>query len=256
MPDSRSVSTGKTWGVVKLFAACCLSALLLGSSCPSPEPFPSPPLQAPVFTGADLAVGRFDTYRPAIHLAWTSPRNDSVPTREFVILQKSIDSSGFFVLVRSIPDSVRDYYANLDRFTFPQAPDVFTLQYRIFGIDSLGRPGDTSAIESVAVAWPPMLLWPAENDSVGPDSLVWSVFGVMMGYFSYAYIYGDTAGFLWKSPTPDTPTYSTESHPVRHTVRLPASPALVAGHDYFWAVKVEIPSARASSIAVGRFYVR
>ena len=242
--------------IIKFFAACFISCVLLGSSCPSPESFPRPPLSAPVFSNAECIAAKFDTYRPAVHLTWKVSDGDSLSVREFVILQKSMDSSVFSVLVRSIPDSVTGYYDNLDRIAFPQAWDFTTLQYRIYAIDTLGRPGDTSAIDSVVLAWPPTLLWPAEKDTVRPDSLAWSVFGVMNGYFSSVYLYSDTAGLIWKSPLPDTPTYSDHDKTDHFMIPLPQSLSIPAGSTCFWAAKVEIPTGQASAIAVGRFYVR
>ena len=242
--------------IIKVSAACFASCVLLGSSCPSPESFPPPPLSAPVFSSAEIIAVKFDTYRPAVHLTWKAPASDSLAVREFVILQKSMDSGVFSILVRSIPDSITGYYDNLDRIVFPQPWDITTLQYRIYAIDTLGRPGEMSAIDSVALAWPPTLLWPAEKDTVRPDSLAWSVFGVMNGYFSYVYLYSDSAGLIWKSPRPGTPTYSNHDKTDHFMVPVPQSLSLPAGKTYFWAAKVEIPTGQASSIAVGRFYVR
>jgi hypothetical protein len=241
--------------VAKLLSTLAAACILLGSSCPSPVSFPPPPLSAPSFTSADLVAAKFDTYRPAVHLAWKPPHTDSLGIREFVILQKAIDSSDFTVLVRSIPDSITQYDDNLDRIAFPQAWDIKTMQYRIFAIDTLGRPGDTSAIDSVAIAWPPNLLWPADGDSVRPDSLVWSVHGVMMGYFTYAFLYSDSAGLIWKSPRPDTPSYSSHDGIDHILVRLPDTLQLPSRMKYFWAVEVEIPTGSASSLAISRFYV-
>jgi hypothetical protein len=255
MPDTRSVPAGKAMRIIKLSAACFASFILLGLSCPSPESFPRPPLSAPAFSGAELTVVKFDTYRPAVHLRWKAPASDSLAVREFVILQKSVDSSVFSILVKSIPDSITDYYDNLDRIVFPQARDFTTLQYRIYAIDALGRPGDTSAIDSVVLAWPPNMLWPTDKDSVRPDSLVWVVQGVEMGYFTYVSLYSDSAGLIWKSPRPDTPTYSTENSYDHIVVPLPGSLSLLSGTTYYWAVNVEIPTGQAWSIAVGRFYV-
>jgi hypothetical protein len=255
MPDPRGISTGKTMRAVKLLSICFVSCILLGSSCPSPVPFPPPPLSAPVFTAAELVAAKFDTYRPAVHLAWKPPHTDSLSIREFVILQKSLDSSNFSVLVRSIPDTITVYDDNLDRSAFPQAWDITTMQYRIFAIDTLGRSGDTSDIDSVAIAWPPIPQWPPDRDTVLPDTLVWSVFGVMNGYFTYVSLYADSAGLVWKSPKPDTPTYSNHDKTDHIIVPVPKSVPLVSGATYFWAVKVEIPSGSSSSMAISRFYV-
>jgi hypothetical protein len=255
MPDHRGISTGKTKCVTKILTTCFISSLVLGSSCPSPVSFPPPPLSAPSFSTSELVAKKFDTYRPAIHLAWKLPSTDSLPIREFVILQRSLDSNAFSILVRSIPDSITEYYDDLDRVAFPQEWDVTTMQYRIFAIDSLGRSGDTSAIDSVAIAWSPALVWPAEGDTIRADSLAWSVRGVEMGYFTYVSLYSDSAGLIWKSPIPDTPTYSSHDGLDHFAVTLPKTLPLSSGASYSWAVKVDMPTVPASSIAIGRFYV-
>jgi hypothetical protein len=242
--------------MVKLWAACFLACFLLGLSCPTPESFPPPPLSAPVFSGDTLIAAKFDTYRPSVHLTWKEPRSDSLSIREFVILQNSSDSGGFSILVRSIPDTITEFYDNLDRIVFPQPWDFRTIKYRIFAIDTLGRSGDTSGIDSVALAWPPVLLRPADNDSVLPDSLAWSVSGVMSGFFTYVYLYSDDSGLVWKSPRPDTPIYSNHDKTDFFATALPPSLSLTRGASYYWAVKVEIPTGSASSLAISRFYVR
>jgi hypothetical protein len=241
--------------VVKLLSLCCCSLILLGSSCPSPVSFPPPPLSAPTFLTTELTAAKFDTYRPAVHLTWKPPHTDSLSIREFVILQKSIDSSVFSILVRSIPDSITAYDDNLDRIAFPVAWDVSTMQYRIFAIDTLGRSGDTSAIDSIALAWPPTPLWPPDRDSVRPDTLAWSVFGVEMGYYTYVSLYSNSTGLVWKSPRPDTPTYSNHDKTDHFTVPVPSSLSLSSGTTYFWAVKVDMPTGPAYSLAISRFYV-
>jgi hypothetical protein len=241
--------------IVKLFSLGFLSLIVLGSSCPSPVAFPPAPLSAPIFLSADLTAAKFETYRPAVHLTWKPPHTDSLSIREFVILQKSIDSSVFSVLVRSIPDSITAYDDDLDRVNFPQQSNLETMQYRIFAVDSLGRSGDTSAIDSVVLAWQPIPQWPANGDSVRPDTLSWSVRGVMMGYFTYVSLYSDSARLVWKSPVPDTPTYSTENGTDHVVVHLPGSVPLLSGTTYYWAAKIDIPAGNASSIAISRFYV-
>jgi hypothetical protein len=242
--------------MIKIPLVCFLAVFCLGSSCPSPESFPPPPLSAPSFSNAELYAARFDTYRPAVHLEWTAPHSDSLSIREFVILEKSSDSGRFSVLVRSIPDSIPDYFDNLDRIVFPQHWDIRTIQYRIYAIDTLGRSGDTSAIDSFYLAWPPDIIRPSETDTVQPDSLVWTVFGVMNGYFSYVYLFSDSGGCIWQSPRPGMPVYSNHDKTDRFAVAVPESLPLPSGGPYYWAAKVEIPTGSASSIAVSRFYVR
>jgi hypothetical protein len=238
--------------LVGFFAVFCL-----GSSCPSPESFPPPPLPAPSFSKTELTAARFDSYRPAVHLEWTTPNSDSLSIHEFVILEKSSDSGGFSVLVRSIPDSITSYFDNLDRIVFPQLWDIRTIQYRIYAIDTLGRSGDTSAIDSFSLAWPPEMVSPIEADTVlWPDSLVWNVSGVMSGYFTYVYLFSDSGGCLWQSPRPGIPVYSDHDKTVRFAVAVPGSLPLPSGGPYFWGAKVEIPTGSASSIAISRFYVR
>jgi hypothetical protein len=242
--------------IIKIPFVLFCAVFCLGLSCPSPEAFPPPPLSAPVFSNTTLTAARFDTYRPAVHLVWKAPNSDSLSIHEFVILEKSSDSGVFSVLVRSIPDSITDYFDNLDRIVFPQHWDTKTIQYRIFAIDTLGRSGDTSAIDSFSLSWPPGIIRPADADTVRPDTLVWTVFGVMNGYFSYACLYSDSGGCIWQSPRPDLPVYSNHDKTDRFTAVVPQSVPLTSGGTYYWAAMVEIPTGSASSIALSRFYVR
>jgi hypothetical protein len=187
---------------------------------------------------------------------WKAPNSDSLSIHEFVILEKSSDSGVFSVLVRSIPDSITDYFDNLDRIVFPQKWDFKTIQYRIYAIDTLGRSGDTSAIDSFYLAWPPDIIRPSETDTVIPDTLMWDVSGVMGGYFTYVFLFSDSEGFLWQSPRPGIPVYSEHDKTDRFTVVVPQSVPLTSGGTYYWAAMVEIPTGSASSIALSRFYVR
>jgi len=241
----------------KLFVAltCFFPVFFLGSSCPSPEQFPPPPLSAPAFIGKDLTAAKFDVFRPAIHLTWKAPSADSVAIREYVILSRSDDSAGFATIVRSIPDTVFDYYDNIDRIAVPAQNEIKPVYYRIFAIDTLGRNSDTSSIDSVMLSWPPKPLFPLMSDSMQPDSVVFTLTGVMGGYFPYIFLCSDSLGIFWKSPKPDTPTYSYADKTDRFIVNIPKNISFMRGSFYYWAVKVEIPTGNSQAIAISRFYV-
>ncbi len=233
---------------------CFFSIFLLGSSCPTPEQFPPPPLSAPIITGKEIALAKFDTYRPAIHITWKAPATDTLAIKEYVILTKSDDSAGFSVLVRNIPNTVLNYYDNIDRISIP-ANEIKSVYYKIFAIDSLGRNGDTSSLDSFIVSWPPKQIFPLSSDTIVPDSLVFTVSGVMGGYYPYVFLCSDSMGVFWKSPKPDTPTYSFADKTDRFIVQVPKTITFVKNSMYYWAVKVEIPTGNSQALAVSRFYV-
>jgi hypothetical protein len=229
---------------------------LAGLTCPSPEPFPPPSLSAPVFLKMEVAAFKFDTYRPAIHLQWRAPSHDSLGIKEFVILKKTQSDSGFSVLVRSIPDSISNFYEAADNVGFPSS-DYKAVTYRIFAIDTIGRAGDTSAADSVVLVWPPQPVQPKDFDTLaGEDSLVWSVSNVQAGFFTYLFIYNDSLGLVWKSPKPLTPSFLTDGQTGIFGVVLPQVLLPLTSGVYSWAVKIEAPAKNAESMAMRRFYAR
>jgi hypothetical protein len=228
--------------------------LLLASTCPSPEPIPPPRLSAPILKVVELTPERFyNGFRPSVHMHWSALPQDSSFFSEFVLLQMVSGDSGFSILRHSIPHDVHDYSDNIDRTGFPTATSFKTMYYRIFGIDSLGRQGDTSMTDSIILCWPPHQFVPAESDTLYPDTFVWSVSYISSGFFSYMSLYNDSTGFLWRGPVGEE-NFINESDTVRYAQKLPSTlPRLVAG-GYSWAVKVET-ATRAQSMAIGRFYV-
>jgi hypothetical protein len=236
--------------VIARLLLCLPCLLLLGLTCPSPEPFPPPPPAAPLFSTIEVAAFKFDTYRPAVHLHWQMPANDSLAIHEFVILQKTPDDSDYSVLVRSIPDSVFDFYEALDNITLPGIFSYKTVLFRMYAVDMLGRTGDTAATDSIVLLWPPQLL----VDTLRGDSLAWSVSSVQAGFFTTMYLYSDSIGLVWKNPRPDTPSFLTDGQTMIFTQKIPSSLLPLSAGVYYWAAKIEAPALNAQSIALRRLY--
>ncbi len=242
---------------VLLFAP--LAALLMDGSCPSPEPFPPATLTAPIITQVGVDAFSFQStpgFRPAIHVRWQMPANGSLGVREFVIFQKTMGDSSFTLLARSIPGNVFDYHENADNVGFPGLLSYKTIFFQMFAIDSVGRTSDTSAIDSLVLAWQPIPVSPVESDTISNDSLVWYVTSVMAGYYTYSMLYGDTAGLLWSAPQPIVPVYSYQGDTVQSANQIPASLFPLSPGGYTWAIKLEVPALNAQSMAVRRLYAR
>ncbi len=242
------------------FLLCVVPAFfVMDASCPSPISFPPPTLPAPLFTGINVDGFVFQSstgVRPSVHVQWKMPSGDSLGVKEFVLLQKLPGDSFFSVLARSIPGNISDYYENIDDFGYPNPLTYKTVLFRMFALDSIGRAGDTAARDSIVLAWPPKPVSPAQSDTIGPDSLVWSMWYVEGGYYSYSLLYSDSLGLVWNELRPIIPVYSSENDTVRFAAHIPDSLFPLNAGGYSWVMKVEIPSVNAQSMAVRRLYAR
>jgi hypothetical protein len=194
-------------------------------------------------------------YRPAIHVPWQMPSNSVLGVHEFIIFQKLPTDSSFALLAQSIPDSVNNYYENIDDIGYPLQLAFKTVLFRMVAIDSIGRTSDTTISDSIVLAWPPNPVSPSESDTLGKDSLIWSVKYVEAGYSSFAMLYRDSVGLIWSQPPPTVLAIGAESDTERFSATIPNSVPLVAG-GYSWVIRVEIPSVNAQSMAVRRLYVK
>ena len=229
------------------------SCILLGASCPTSDPFPRPVVGAPSIAALEMtAIKISDAYRAAVHLYWNLPQGDAQAIREVVILRKKqgIDSA-YDVFHYGIPDSVHDDYDVLNPKDFPTQGNFTLVWYRMYAIDTLGRPGDTSAPDSLQLCWPPLPQSPL--DTLRKNRFAWQTVRYLAGYFTYMFLWNDARGLIWASPKPSEPSYGHETAD-SFFVRLPDSLYPLTPGAYWYGAKVEIPGGNIQSLSVQQFY--
>jgi hypothetical protein len=194
-------------------------------------------------------------YQGAVHLQWAVANSDSFPVKEFVILRKKQSDSAFGVMHHGIPDSVSNDYDIIDPKDLPQeqlfGSPYTCIRYRIFAIDTFGRSGDTSAVDSILLTWTPMTVYP--TDTLKENIFKWSTRGYQGGYFAYMILWNDTAGLLWTSPKPSEPTYGSVTAD-SFSAQLPFALYPLNTGKYYYGVKVEIPGVTIETIIIREFY--
>jgi hypothetical protein len=228
------------------------SCLLMASSCPTSDPFPPPPLRAPVFTAIGITgIKISDAYRPAVRLQWDLRGKDSLPVSQYAILRKKQSTdSAFFVMHYAIPDSVFEDYDVLLQNDVPAQGVYSKIGYRIFAVDTMGRSGDTSAVDSIRLCWAPIAGYP--TDTLKQNLFKWYTIQYMAGYFTYLYLWNET-GLCWTSPMPNEPSYGHETLD-SFFVHLPDSLYPLATGDYWYGLKVEIPGENIQTLAIQEFH--
>jgi hypothetical protein len=210
-------------------------------------------MHSPVFTSLDITgIKTSDAYQPAVYIQWNAPGGDSPTIREFVILRKKQSSDSVFsVMHYGIPDSVSGDYDVLDPKDFPVQGVYAKRWYRIFAIDVLGRPGDTSAPDSIRLCWAPRPGAPV--DTINQNIFTWYTIEYLAGYFTYLFLWSDTRGLVWTSPKPNEPSYGHETLD-SFLVKLPDALYPLARGVYWYGLKVEIPGENIQTLAVQEFY--
>jgi hypothetical protein len=234
-----------------LLGAAC--SLCIASTCPTPDPFPSTPINAPSFTSLELIGEKWsDEYQPTIHLQWTLAGKDSLPVGKFIVLRKrEMFDTTFEILPTDIPDSQYEDWDKLEATDFPDQGVYKKIWYRVFAIDTAGRPGDTSTADSVKLSWPPHITEPV--DTLLNNKFKWSTVRYLGGYYATLYLWNDS-GLVWNSPRPEEPQYGHET-PDSETLVLPSPPASLLPGAYYCGVKIQIPGEDIQSLALRQFYV-
>lgn len=246
MPDSGTVSQrnqGVTLrrGAKGIAYLSCL--LLLAVSCPN-EFTPLPPsLKAPKLATMELSAVRTGSgaalqYHPAVRITWTAPDQDSVRVQYYSLLRSAVSGTdtAFTVVTHSIPAGVTETYDRIDRIIPPKELHQKRIFYRIVAIDSLDRPGDTSAVDTFVLAHPAQLTSP--RDTLFINLFRWTVAKVPAGYREQMTLWGDN-GAVWESPLPLTPTYGSTEWYITNQVSLPDHLwPLPSGSVYYFSVRV------------------
>jgi hypothetical protein len=240
------------WGAI---ITCGLSLCFF--SCPTYEPPLPSPLSSPVIEHTELVIENIDKqWREAVRIDWELPVQNEIPVQSYVLLRKTIVDSDFVVRIQSIPPSVSSAHDLLSASIFP-GENYETILYRIYAIDSLKRPSDTSLTDTLIVVPRPLLKSPAAGDTLSDRLFSWSTIDIRT-FYSYISLY-DSERCLWKSSRGSHPFYPGSGEFVVPPVRLPDSIALQGQHTHWWAVHIDVddgnPNVTTGSIALGEFYV-
>lgn len=246
--------------LAKFLLLCGAIGLLVASACPTADPFPPPPMTAPSFTLIEATGTKYGgEYQCAVHLQWKLGNSDSLPVKEFTILKKSPSDSAFGVmhLGSGIPDSIFDVYdvpiiSDLPHNQLGGSP-FSCVKYRVFAVDSFGRSGDTSAIDSILLTWTPTLKYPPVNDTLDKNLFTWSTQGYQGGYFSYIMVWSYEDGLLWTSPKPSVPSFGSVAED-SFSVQLPSAMYPLKPGKYSFGAKVEFPGVNITTIIIRDFY--
>jgi hypothetical protein len=132
---------------------------------------------------------------------------------------------------------------------FPQERHSM-VYYRVLAFDSLGRAGDTSAVDTVGLAAQPQL------DST-TSCFSWTISGYTMAFTTFCRVW-DTQRIIWQSPPPLLPHYPQPGQSSQFCVNPPSAEATtIRLHQgpLYWAALVRIKQGSYSigSIRIGAY---
>jgi hypothetical protein len=173
----------------------------------------------------------------AVHLQWTPPEKSTISPNFYTILRMFPGDSVFDIFTQSqyIPADTLDFYDNIDPSVFPASGSNFgLLQYKIFALDSLGRPGDTSDVCSLRVIQQPAL----DSLNLVTNCIQWSSNADFGGPKSYCTIWKDDKIQSWTSNT--TVVYPPTDQPAIFTACLPDSLKPLSTGRWYYALFIDI----------------
>jgi hypothetical protein len=247
---------------MRLTSRVCIGAavpLLLSSTCLTIDPPLPQRLSPPIFSGVNIHPGYFNgSLQEMITLRWEPDTTDTVSIVSFCILRRT-DSDSFPTPVTNIPGTVREIWDPVYLLNMTDRSAEHLVTYRIFGIDSLGRNGDTSGAYIVEIARFVNLLNPADR-SVFPDTLRelkfrWEVTPIVNQFNVHVLVWkSDT--LVWTS---DTIRDYTGGLSKIYERTLPGSVYNFKSGTYFCGVSLTITGGEyendPSSIRLSSFYV-
>ncbi len=173
-----------------------LSLSALRFLCVNPQPLPQR-LNAPRIQRLDISgVQNGFFYDEAIRISWTPPDNDSIGISSYTLLRSYENAdSGFSAVIYEIPSAITSFSAPLSE-QYRTITDIRWVYFRVFAIDSLDQPGDTSRVDSIALAPSPHVTYP--YDTLSQNKFEWQIADIRNPFRSYITLW-DTSGKVWQS---------------------------------------------------------
>jgi hypothetical protein len=186
----------KSHFALPIITALCATVTALFCHCQTLLPITPPKLESPVFTKMYLTEAKVAGSYGAVHLEWIPPKTDSIGIRSFTIIRKLGGDSLYDVFFSSamIWDTINAFNDKLTPNGFP-SDGYILMQYKIFALDNLGRPSDTSAACSLYLAPQPVV------DSVDTATWCfrWHSRHIMGSVASYLKVWNAAGTVSWQS---------------------------------------------------------
>lgn len=179
---------------IYLKLAFLICFILIGPSCIIDNIIMPPKLKEPIISKANFDAVNLPSigdYTEALHVSWTPPPTDSNAISAFVLL-KRVPGDTVFEQYANIPPDMSDFYEAVDRSNFP-LEGYDSIFFRVYALDTLGRPGDTSEIYTLYTVPQPLL------DTITKGCFKWRERGVFSGVVSYMKLWNDSLKIQWES---------------------------------------------------------
>jgi hypothetical protein len=189
----------------------------------------------------------YGNFIESVCLQWEINVDDESRIQYYTLTRKLPSDSLFdvFSLSQRIPPSVNEFNDPIELEIFPT--DGFdTIQYRMYAVDTYGRPSDSSEVCTLLIAPQPKLT--VFNNNTG--CLEWESW-IRGGQISYGSFWSDTLKCRWSSKR--TEAFPRTDEPAVFSSCKPDSCILNPGEYLYYVLYVEATEAR--SMKVGRVRV-
>jgi hypothetical protein len=225
--------------LILLFPICFI---LFGSTCILDNIIMPPKLKGPVITKANFEAVKLPgigDYTEALHVSWTPPPTDSNAISAFVLLKRAPGDT-IFEQHANIPPDTLDFYEAVDRMNFP-SEGYDSMFFRLYALDTLGRPGDTSEICTLYTVPQPAL------DTIANGCFKWRERGVFSAVMSYMKLWNDSLKIHWTSDKYDA--FPPVEKDAEYSACIPDS--LLAIRKIKWYYSIYIEASERYSILMG-----
>jgi hypothetical protein len=239
------------WSYVKQYWYAGLPALIC-LFCATIDPPPPSPLSAPIIDSAEIvAVPDIDKeITESIHIQWVAGPDDSLSVYSFKIVRYTALQTLPLLTKLSI-DSLNTLIDPVAQMNLPNRNDEQYIIYRIYALDSLDRPGDTSVACTVTLARSIPLLSP--KDTFVVNQFKWEVPDGIYNQTRSRVILWYRGDPLWKSD--DVLKYTNGLSEI-FTKSLPDSLMPLAPGKYYWGIQLTIEGgAFPVSFTIRKLYV-
>lgn len=204
--------------------------------CATIDPPPPSPLSAPIITDSTIvAVPDIDKeITESIQIQWTAGPGDSLSVYSFKIIRNTALQTLPLLTKLSI-DSLNTLIDPVAQLNLPNRNDEQYIIYRIFALDSLDRPGDTSAACTITLARSIPLLSP--KDTFVVNQFKWEVPNGIYNQTRSCAILWHQGSLVWKSD--DVLKYTNGLSEI-FTRALPDSLMPLAPGRYYWGIQLTI----------------